>query len=622
MKRVIMMISAVAAIAFVAACEKNPTPDAKCGIESISFEKSSNSALSKDISGKIDGESISFVIPSDIVGSEFTASFSVSEFDVVKFDGVEAKSGVSKLKNGSKIDVIDEVSAMSAKYTVAFIGDDEAAELVSLVIKASENEGIVEDVAPDAIASEMLVRVPGAAFQKELKITVEAGLNDEIKVNGEKVESGASIAADTKFPVDIEVSDPVSGIKNSYVLKVGKILNVIVEKVVEGYEGDNENIGASYMAVNPIDGKPYVAYIATHGDDANKGVYVAKWDGAAYSLICNSSASDCATSAASSPVIAFNADGEAFVKYIGGEVKNFNSVKKFNGSEWVLVGEAGKGITTDKINTSYQIPLFFLPGSSNPMTTFTGNQKSTTYYRSIGLTSFNGSSWVESVPAGLPRYGDRGGSDGMYYSNATASTADKTYSVFALNQYGFFVTAYSANGSNEIIVSDLVPEGETCGLPGNLGIACAPDGTPYIFEALWKAGAMQVYKVDEANKTATAYGSPLKVVISESMGTVDDPAAFGINPVTGQMVVAVEETAEDGSKTLKFKYMDEGGNWVDFNYSYPVGNDKAFIKEIGLGFSSDGICYVHTRIGNNKEGDGVVGIHLFKIGLEEDIIPE
>ena len=207
----------------------------------------------------------------------------------------------------------------------------------------------------------------------------------------------------------------------------------------------------------------------------------------------------------------------------------------------------------------------------------------------------------------------------MYYGGQWASDGTNVYMVSSFNQWGFFVSEFTGNGSYEIIVENYLPDGETCGLPRNVGIACAPDGTPYIFEALWTASKMQVYKVSKDQKTVSEYGPGIPISIT-SNGSTSNCAVFGINPESGQFICAVEEG--ESEKVLKFKYLDESLQWNDFDYSFTIGNDSAYIKEIALDCAADGITWVAVRIGNNKGGDGIEGIHLFSIGLEDDILPE
>jgi len=619
MKRLFSIFAALAMVAAIVACEQEPTPDGECAIKSISITKVLNSSISSDIPGTIDGNTITFVIPSDAIGESLIPTFMVTEFDVVKIGGVEVESGVTacNIADGVKIEVEDAVSALSASYTICVKENDGEAVLLSVAIVKDSDPSITEDIAAASIEPEMIVRVPGAAFQKELTIKATAGKNDIIKINGEIAADGQA-SVDTKFPIDIEVIDENAGAKQAYVVKVGKILDLVVTPVATAYsEG---TLGSMNMAVNPVDNAPYIIYVRANEGDTKKGLSVAKFENGNFNLVGTGSVSENTTNDASAPVITFAADGTPYALYVGGEVSGPNTLKKWNGSAWELVGTAG--IQGNKLTTTYGYPTpVFQPGENVPVVfACGGGSKSTPNYRNIEKSSWNGSSWTTAAPSEFPKYGTPSGTNGMYYASKVVYSGDKVYMVSAFNIYGFYVSECTNSGAYNHIVNNYLPEGESYGLPGNLGIDCDPDGNIFIFEALAKATKMQLYKVDKENNTVVEHGPGLPVGISSTGGT-ENAAAFAINPANGQIICAIEETTET-SKTLVFKYLDDNLAWNDLSYTFPVGNEKAFIKEFAMDYANNGIAYVAVRIGNNKGGNGVEGIHLFSIGLEDDILPE
>lgn len=594
---------AAALVLGLSACQK---PDSQVGIQSFSLTKALNSALPYDVNGVVDetSKTITLTIPTSAGTDSFVPTFTVTEYDEVTIAGTPVTSGTTsvKISNGTKVNVDDNVSNLSVSYTINVLNNDGAAELVSVSFKAADNDLLSEDVAPEAVAPEMIVRVPGAAFKQELVMTVSAGMNDAIKVNGESVASGSSIKVDTQFPIDIIVTDEVAKSNSSYVLKVGKILQVVATHLTTYKEG---TMGTDvYMDINPKDGAPYIAYVRKLDGESNNSVSVAKWNGSAFELV-GETGINAPTKAASRATLAFAADGTTFVKYVGGEVSSRNSVQKFNGSSWELVGDAGYGDVN--VNTTYLYPIVVEPGSSNPTVFFNGNTKNTPTYRNMSMARFDGSSWSTAAVPNAPVYGAQGGSDGMYYVSATASYGDKLYMVSAYNQYGFYVQELTGNGVVKNIIENYLPDGEQHGLPSNIGIACDKDGVIYILEVLRSKNAMQIFKVNADNSTITPYGAafPGALTISSS-GSVTEDAAFGISSTSNQ-VFGVMDSAE---KTVKFMTLDESLAWSEIKTDFAAEPKSTYMVKS----AADGTVYVAFSTAD--------GIELFSLGLEADILPE
>ena len=259
MKKLISILACtLAAISVLVSCQTKETPDGKCELTSFSLTHSLNSTLPADIVGVIDAakKNIVLVVPTSVTTTSFIPTFTATQYDVVKIGGTEVTSGQTSVKitDGTKVSLSDLVSSLTAEYTITILANDEAAELVSVSFKAADNSLLDADVAPEAIAPEMLVRVPGDAFRKELTLTVSAGSGDAISVNNTVVESGSSIKVDTSFPIDITVSDAIAGKSVDYVLKVGKILEVVVKKLGSYTEGTLNNFN---MQLSPADNLPY-----------------------------------------------------------------------------------------------------------------------------------------------------------------------------------------------------------------------------------------------------------------------------------------------------------------------------------------------------------------------------
>lgn len=597
MKRIISFaLCALAVLAAFTACQK---PDGLCSLNSFDLLKANNSALTYDVHGIVDqtSKTITLTIPT-AAGSSLIPTFSATTDDIVTVGGTVVTSGATSvnISNGTKVNVTDEVSGLNIDYVITVIEDDGAAELTAVAFKKADNDLLAEDVAPEVIAPEMLVRVPGAAFQQELVLTVAAGNNDAVTVNGAAV--NGSVKVDTSFPIDITVSDAGAGITNNYVLKVGKILEVVVSKLGTYTEG---TLGSDVdLAINPADNLPYFGYVRKVEGDANNMMSVAKWDGAAFNLVGQSGFNGTAK-AASKPQIAFASDGTLYAKYIGGEVGNKPTIRKFV-SEWEIVGEAGFSAVNN--NTSYTFPFFVNPANSQPALYFNGNTKNTPSYRTINFAGFNGESWAESVVTGtVPAYGSGStASSGMYYGSSVAVVNGKAYLGSSFNEFGYYVHEVNADGTLNTIVNNFIPANEQCGLPGTFALKADSKGTLYFWGAVWKAGVMQLWKV--ADGTFTAYGDGIPVKISSS-GSVSNKSTFGVG--VSDLFVSV---VENDDKVPEFKYLNDQYQWVKFNMEAPAATKSAF----SMAADKDGNLFVAYISAD--------GIELYKIGLEADIIPE
>ena len=465
MKKLISVLACtVAAVSVLVSCQPKETPDAKCELTAFSIPANLNSALSADIIGTIDAsaKTVTLVIPTSVTTNSFIPAFTVTEYDVVTIGGTAVTSGETQvtINDGTKISVKDDVSLLSAEYTVVVKENDDAAELTAVVFKAADNTLLAQDVAPEAIASEMLVRVPGEAFRKELTVTVSAGFNDAIKVNNEAVASGSSIKVDSSFPIDIVVTDEVAGKSASYVLKVGKILEVVVTRLGSYSEG---TINDFTMTINPSDNLPYFAYTRKIGDEKNNGVSIAKWTGSAFSLVGTTGLADASARSASKPKVAFDKDGTLYAFYIGGEVASKPTVKKLD-SDWVTIGTPG--FTEYNNNTTYAYPFYVHPADNKLNYLWCGNTRNQASYRTMNFASSAGSDWTSTIISGsIPAYGANGGNDGMYYTSAAVVSGGKVYIVSSFNEYGYYVHEVNADGSLTAIVQDYKPGTSEMGLP-------------------------------------------------------------------------------------------------------------------------------------------------------------
>lgn len=607
MKKLISILACtLAAISVLVSCQPKETPDGKCELTAFSLTHSLNSTLPADIVGVIDAanKSIVLVVPTSVTTTSFIPTFTATQYDVVKIGGTEVTSGQTSvtITDGTKVSLSDLVSSLTAEYTITILANDEAAELVSVSFKAADNSLLEEDVAPEAIAPEMLVRVPGTAFRQELTLTVSAGSGDAISVNNTVVESGSSIKVDTSFPIDITVSDAIAGKSVDYVLKVGKILEVVVSKLGVYNEG---TINDFTMTLNPTDNLPYLAYTRKVGEEKNNNVSIAKWNGNGFALVGPTGLADASSRSASKPKVAFGKDGTVYAFYLGGEVASRPTVKKLD-SDWVLVGSTG--FTPYNNNTSYYFPFFVHPSNGKPFYFWNGNTKNVDAYRTMNLSTFSGDSWSSSTVSGvIPAYGSGiSASSGMYYTSYAALTGEKAYIASSFNQFGYYVHEVNADGSLTTIVDNYLPSDAPYGLPANLQLKAGKDGALYFFAANASGdGSMQIYSVDLTGKTLKSYGAGIPITIG-SNGSISVGGAFGINPVDGLTVAVYGNKGE----APKFIYLDDSLQWSEFKVEAPVATATVF----EIVYDKDGNGYAAYQSEN--------GIELFRVGLEADILPE
>lgn len=594
MKKLLSISLCLLAAALVfASCEKKPVPDGKCELTAF--------ALTSSIQGTIDAnaKTITVVIPTSVTSTSFTPTFTATEFDAVTIGGTAAVSGETSvtIADGTKVAVSDEVSAMNTEYTIVVLSNDEAVELVSVAFLASDNTLLEEDVIPQAIASEMIVRVPGAAFRQELTLKVEAGAGDEIKVNNTVVESGSTIKVDTSFPIDITVSDAVAGKSQSFVLKVGKILQYVVTELGTYAEG---TIADFTMSINPNDNLPYFAYTRKVGEDSYNNMSVAKWNGNAFELVGPSGLADASARNATVPKVAFGKDGSIYAFYCKADVNYLPTVRKLDG-DWKLVGPAGN--TPQRYNDSYLYPFFVHPSSGQPFFLWNANTNGQANRRTMSIAYFAGEAWSTATITGIIPAVD--GTTGMFFGADYTESAGKAYVVTQFNNYGYYVQEVAADGTVTNIVDNFIPEDAPHGLYGNLQIKTGLNDALYVLAAVRAGdGSMQIFSVDQSAGTLKAYGEGIPVAIGSS-GGIEQPFSFAINPVDGLTVMAFSNA--DGTF---IKYLDDNLQWATLASGMPAVTKKLFYVD----FDANGNGYFAYP------ADGA--ITLYKVALEEDIIPE
>ncbi len=613
MKRIFTFFSiALIVVAGTVSCNNDPKADGLAQIKSFSLQSSLNQTLSSDVTGAIDetAKTISLVLPEGS-GSSFIPTFTATDDDIVKAGSTVITSGVSSISvtDGTKLTVSDEVSELSVTYTLSVKENDGAAELKSVSFLKADNEALTDDVTPEAIASEMIVRVPSAAFKQELTLTVEAGLNDVVKVGGKEV-TGGKTKVDTSFPIDITVTDAIAGTSADYVLKVGKVLEYVVTKVASISDG-TKIFGAIDLAINPKDGNPWIAYYKEIDGDKLDRVAVQKFDGASFSYVGESYIKpDPDAKNAKDPTLAFDGNGTAYLKYIGGETANKNTVRKFT-TTWEVVGTTS--LNSVAVSTTYPSPQY-IQSDGQPAFFFQNNTKPNR--RSIASAYYNGSEWVEKVNAAAsgiaPAIGEPSGNSGAFYGSCVTTFKGKNYMLASFNGWGYFVYEVGDGCTLTPVVYDFKPGASEYGVSSNFNIASDGDDLfVYAFDVA--ATKMQVYKVDFNEKKLVEYGEGFQGTFSTLTG-VSEASTFSVSP-TGLVVAAVE----DAEHAVSFKYLNSSLQWENFTLAESAVNNSV-TGRFRIAFNSDGVGYI-AYPGETGE-DKIGNIEVYKIALEADVLPE
>jgi len=485
--------------------------------------------------------------------------------------------------------------------------DTTPAQLVSFQLLKADNAFLDKDYAPESISESMLIRIPGGGMDKTFTATITVGEHDKLYVNGKVIE-GTKAGFEGKYAVDIEVVNSKSGKTAAYEVKIGKILENKLTKEASYSEGSVDMKSDVFLSVNPETQKPYILYsrksTVEAAPDANYRLACVSFDGKAF---------------ASVGTLGFTADSRQaiacdfafcgsvpYVLYYGESAASIPAVRKFDGAEWAYVGGNEWGT---KINGSYGKPsLYFVSG--NPVFVATGNiGKSDSGYRNATIFTFNGEAWSStSGITGLPKYGAKGGIDGVFYVGVPAVGADgSVYVVTSSNQYGYYL--FKASNNWEMLVENFVPEGDkTYGVPNSLSAQIAPDGSVYVLAAIAGQGKYQLYKYDKDASSFSACGTPVNLTPGSS-DTVSETMKIGINPVSGEIIGVYAST----EKELYFASFDKESGWNEFVKVADAGI-LAAKDAFDLAFAPDGNAYIVTANGT--------GFDVFKYGVEEDILPE
>jgi len=488
--------------------------------------------------------------------------------------------------------------------------DTTPAQLLSFEILKADNAFLDKDYFAELITPNMVIRVPGGGMDKSFKATIKVGEFDKLYVNGAAVEltdASAKVDFQGKFAVDIEVVNTKSSKSAAYEVKIGKILQLVSKKVATMPASDGMvYTSTSYKAaINPKTGEMWVAYSFTPTGGV-KNIGVKKYSNNAFAQVGPEGIVPAPTEGSAIAVstvcsLTFDEQGNAYILYYGGDVKNSLSMRKFDGAEWTLVGKAG---ISGKISTAWgQLPSIYFDDSGNP-----GFAYLTSAYAN-GLYSYDGTDWKDGTISGFPGFKEdesRGSNPGIFYNGPTARLNGKLYAFWTANWYGLYVYEMSGSAWTQTSIQDYMEQGEKNMLPGNMATAIK-NGKILLLATNQVAAQEQIYEFDGSK--LTKYGAAFAIPISS--GGSPNPVVFGVNPVDGQVLVV----KLDDEKKPWFSVMNADGGWEDF---VAVEEGLASYGGLAMGFDQKGNALVVYP----DDAKGESGFPLYSIGLEDDILPE
>ena len=513
--------------------------------------------------------------------------------------------------------------------------DETPAALLSFALLAADNPGILsEDIAVAAIQENMVLRIDGGGVGKTLKATLTAGENDVIKVNDAEVDASGKASFDATYPVDITVTNSGSGKKASYVVKVGKILKVVKTNYPSYTETADCSMGTdAFIAVNEDDGTPFVLYnrkLKVDGSlESNNNLSVAKWNGSSFEILGKSGIADNSIRQPVADDLAISPDHKVYVLHHGEKTANFFGMKVFDGTGWRMVGDQEIGV---KSTTAYGLPSIYF---NNNLPGYAGTNnvgKSDNNYRCAVRYNFDGAKWnAENGIPGLPTYGAKGGSDGVFYTARTVSVDNMAYAIVSVNQYGYYIYKIQ-NGTwtrmvenSKLMRTDgsVEPE-EPYGIPGNLDIQIGPDGKVYTLCGMTQSQRMQIMRFNPNSREFAPFGEPFPMKWTDT-GAPEEAALFRINPVNGQIIGVktgslVTGKDDEGNDIITkgfpfFAVMDENRQWSEWTQV----SDVPMYGDPDIAITPDGTVYV---VYVSRDASKVQRLEMFSLAVEPDDLAE
>ncbi len=603
MKKVLSYLLGAACVVLACACDPNEH-DNVAQLNSFGFKAAQNSALTSDCNATIDGTTIKVVVPA---GTDLTAlvpSFDVTVNDEVTVGSTLAESGVTacNFSSNPKITVKDAVDGQSVEYTIEFAENDGAAELLSFGFYKDGNSSLEEDAVASEIAEEMIIRIPEGGAGKTLVAKFEAGSGDVVTIDGEEVNGTATV--DCSFPIDIVVTDPVAGVSKTYVVKVGKILKMEWNKVIEYTDAEGTLYNDFGFAINPVDNVPYFVYNRAV-DGQKRSVVVVKYENGAMATVGTPGFNAALTSDSGIPKIAFDKDGVAYVFYADGDYSKLSTVRKLEG-DWNVIGTAGFG-SDEKLNTSYGNGMMIDPKTNTPGIVYTANTKNAAGYRTTVGGVFNGTDWNYAAVSGMPAV--NGSTAAVMAYSPVATTDDAAYIIASANQSGFQLIKFADKSFS--VVSSYLDGHNYASL---MGFAADSQKNLYLLGADNEGTDdynLNLSKYDVANNQWTKMASTIQTKYSATSGS---KAALCIDKSDN-----VYAAYGDADKVLWFGGIDpETKDWGGFT---KLDGDNTIKSDILMEFSKDGSVGYLVWLRAKTETAPVTMV-VYECKLEADILPE
>ena len=316
----------------------------------------------------------------------------------------------------------------------------------------------------------------------------------------------------------------------------------------------NLSYGSS-LAFSPA-GEPYVAF--SDGGHSDK-VTVMRFDGTNWVNVGNAGFSSGAANTTTTS-LAFSTTGEPYVAFEDISHSLKASVMKFDGNEWIYVGSAGFS-PGQGVGTSLAISP-----TGDPYVAFRDGANSF----KVTVMKFNGTNWVIVGSAGI--------------SPVFANSVDLEFS-FSGELYVAFADYEVNSGHGSVMKFDgtiwvnVGQPGFTPGAANLLSIAFSSSDQPYVAFFNVSSRKVMVMNFDGNNWVNIVPGdiSPSETIESLS---------FAFSPINNQPYVVFQDSAFLYRATMK-KF--DGTNWMNVGSS---GFSEGLVNYLSLAFSTSGIPYV------------------------------
>ena len=423
------------------------------------------------------------------------------------------------------------------------------------------------------------IALPKEIDKTSLIARFTVGDNDEVTVN-EVVQVSGVTANDFTSPVDYILTEK----------KTNKKYTVTVSKEAPGVwtlmpKFINDSAMECVLKVNPVDNLPYIAYKMNKDASADEKAAMIVFKNGQWTQV--GAAGGFSNGRVTGVDFAFDNAGKPYVVYsdytnmLSGKATNTTSVRKFDGSAWVKVGESD-GITDVKTAKS----AIAIKTDNHPIVFNMNELAATLAKRELNISEFNGSAWTTSVSMpGRPAT-----------SGANSFTAKRVKNTVYLGVFNYISPANSfsiyklENNSWSVIADNVRDESaSTCNVrdfdmdvdaKGNVFVIIADNGPDQ--GSIYKP---RVMKLDHESKAWSNVGNQIEMNIDQSR-----EFSMAVSP-TGIPYVFYRN--ESNHPTLV--YLDsDSKQWTE---PQVLAQEEASM--LSIDFASDGVGYV--CYGNDKD---------------------